>query len=132
FGGRDGALGLRARKSQRFFAPDRFTCRRDRGNLPNMQGMRGGEKNSLDAGIRHCRRKLGGQFKAFGGGKIANELGLLADAAEDAQALAFALDRLDDIFSPSAKADYSSIDHGRRTEACVDGVSVGKIIGDAY
>jgi len=77
-----------------------------------MQGMRGGEKNSSHAGIGHCRLELGGQFKAFGSGKIANEFGLLADAADDAQALAFALHRLDDIFSPSAKADYGGIDHG--------------------
>ena len=92
-----------------------------------MQGMRGGEKNGPHAGIGHSLLELGRQFEAFGRRKIANQLGLLADPADDAQAPAFALDRLDDIFSPSAKADHGGIDHG-----CANGLAGRKLMGGAY
>src|SRR4029077_598875 len=98
-----------------------------RRNLSDMQGMRGGEKNGAHAGIGHGRLELGRQFKAFGRRKISNQLGLLAEPANDAQAPAFALGCLDDIFSPSAKADHGGIDHG-----CANGLAGRKLRGGAY
>jgi hypothetical protein len=59
---------------------------------------------------------FGGQFEAPGRGEFANQLGLSADSANEAQALAFALHRLDDIFSPSAKADYGGIYHRQKND----------------
>src|SRR5262245_48983188 len=47
----DGALGLSACESKRFFAPDRLARRSDRGNLSHMQGMRSCEKDSLHARV---------------------------------------------------------------------------------
>jgi hypothetical protein len=93
--------------------------------------MRCRKENGPHAWIGHGCLELGRQFKAFGSGKIANEFGLLADAADDPQAVAFALDRLDDIFSPSAKADHGGIDH-RRMDGFGSGLAGWKLIGNAY
>ena len=74
--------------------------------------MRGREENRLYTWIRDGLFEFRGQFEVFGRREIAHQLRLLADPADKPQALAFALHRLDDIFSPSAKADYGGIDHG--------------------
>ncbi|HET9176305.1 MAG TPA: hypothetical protein VFN84_08095, partial [Pseudolabrys sp.] len=54
-------------------------------------------------------------FEALGGREFAHQHGLFADSANEAQALAFALHRLDDVFSPSAKTDYGGIYHGQKS-----------------
>jgi hypothetical protein len=81
-------------------------------NLPKVKGMRCSQKDRLHTGIGHNLFEFSGQFKAVSGRKIAHQLGLLADSADEAQAIAFALNSLDDIFSPSAEADHSSVYHG--------------------
>ena len=64
FAGRDGAFGFSASESERLFAPDRLAGCGDRGNLPDMQGMRGCEKNRLHAGIGNGLFEFGRQFEA--------------------------------------------------------------------
>ena len=54
--------------------------------------------------------------KPFGNRKFTRKFRLFGDATDDPQASAFALYGFDNIFSPSAKTDDSSIDHGRVEE----------------
>src|SRR5262245_2389113 len=110
--GRDSSLGFDACKRQRLLAPDRLADFGHGANLPKVKGMRCSQKDRLHTGIGHNLFEFSGQFKALSGRKIAHQLGLLADSADEAQAIAFALNSLDDIFSPSAEADHSSVYHG--------------------
>ena len=73
--------------------------------------MRGRKENRLNARIGNGLLEIRRQFEALAGCEIADQFGLFAYAADKSQALAFALDRLDDIFSPAAETDYGGIDH---------------------
>ena len=112
FTGHNGAFGFSAGQREGLFAPDRLAGRRDGRNLPNMQRVRGCKKDRLNAGIGDGFFEFGRQFEAFGGGEIANQFWLLAHAADKSQAVAFALNRIDDIFSPASETDYGGVDHG--------------------
>jgi hypothetical protein len=109
-GNRDRRLG--ARQGQRLFRPDRLAGGGDLGNLLDMQRMRRGEKNRLHAGVGDGRVKVARQLEALGGGEIADPIGLHADAADEAQALALALRRFDDVLAPASEADNGGVDHG--------------------
>src|SRR5262249_58905136 len=76
-----------------------------------MPGIRGLAENGPHAGIPHRLFEFSGQFEALGRREITHQIGLLPDSADEEQALAFALHRFDDIFSPSAEADYGGVDH---------------------
>jgi len=73
--------------------------------------MRCREENGPHAGIAHRLLEFSGQFETLGRREITHQIGLLTDSTDEAQALAFALHRFDDIFSPSAEADYGGVDH---------------------
>ena len=73
--------------------------------------MRRRQEHRLDARVGDGFLEIGRQFEALGGCEIAHELGLLADAADDAQALAFALHGFDDALAPAAKADHRGVNH---------------------
>jgi hypothetical protein len=106
-----GSFGFSAGQREGLFAPDRLAGGRDSGNLSNMQRVRGCKKDRLNARIGNGVLEFGRQFEAFGGGEIADQFRLLAHAADKAQALAFALNRIDDIFPPASETDYGGIDH---------------------
>ena len=73
------------------------------------------QKDRLHTRVGERLFEFGRQFEALGRREIAHQFGLLADSANEAQALALALHRLDDVFSPPAKADYSGIYHMQET-----------------
>ena len=125
--GGDSTFGLGSAERQWFLAPYRFARRRYRAYLRDVQGMRRCQKNRLHARVGDGFFKFSGQFEALGGREFAHQLWLFADSANEAQALAFALHRLDDVFSPSAKADYSGIYHGQKSDWARQ-----DIIDDAY
>src|SRR5262245_291863 len=114
--GGDSTFGIGSAKRQWFLAPYRFACRRHRAYLRDVQGMRRSQKNRLHARVGDGFFEFSGQFEALGGREFAHQFGLLADSANEAQALAFALHRLNDVFSPSAKADYGGIYHGQKND----------------
>jgi hypothetical protein len=116
FRGLDGAFSFSARERKRLLAPDWLAGRSDRGDLSHMKGMRSCEKDCLHAGVSDRFFEPGRYFERFGGREIADQVGLLTDAADEPQALAFALYRLDDVFSPPAEADDRCIDHERVVE----------------
>ncbi len=109
--GGNGALGFGTGERERLLAPHRLAGRRHGGNLSDVQRVRGCEKNRLNTGIGNGLLELRGQFEALGRREIADQFRLFAHAADKPQALAFALNRIDDIFSPAAEADYGGIDH---------------------
>ena len=111
---RDSPFSIGAAKRQWLLAPYRFACLRYRAYLRDVQGMRCCQKNRLHARVRDRLFEFSRQFESLGRREFAHQLGLFADPANEAQALAFALHRLDDVFSPSAKADYGGIYHGRK------------------
>src|SRR5262245_2354808 len=111
---RDGTFGVDSAKRQWLLAPYRFACLRCHAYLRDVQGMRCCQKNRLHARVGDRLFEFGGQFESLGHREFAHQLGLFADSANEAQALAFALHRLDDVFSPAAKADYGGIYHGRK------------------
>jgi hypothetical protein len=111
FASRNGPFGFSASEGKRFFAPNRLAGGRRGGNLPNMQGVRRCKKNRLNAWIGNGLFEFGRQFEVLGGCEIADKFGLLAHTADKSQALAFALNRINDIFSPAAETDYCGIDH---------------------
>lgn len=120
--GTDRAFGLGARQCQGLFAPDRLAGRRDGGNLPNVQRMRSCKKHRLHARIGNCVFEFSRELEALGYRKFTRKLRLFGDATDDPQASAFALYGFDNIFSPSAKTDDSSIDHGRVEEFILEDV----------
>src|SRR5262249_9083482 len=67
------------------------------------------------AGVSDHLGKFGAEFEAVRSGKAGNALGFLAHAVNEAQALAFALYRVDDRFAPPSKTDNRGIDHERGT-----------------
>src|SRR5262245_5250665 len=112
----DGACGFSAREGKRLFAPDRLARRSDCGNLSHMQGMWCREKDGLHARVGDRVFELGRYLEALGGREITHQLGLLADTANEPQALAFALYRFNDVFSPPAEANDRCVDHEKADE----------------
>src|SRR5215475_13580505 len=112
----DSTFSIGPAKRQWLLTPNRFARRRHRAYLGDVQGMRRCQKNRLHARIGDGLFEFGGQFEALGRREFAHQLGLFANCANEAQALAFALHRLDDVFSPSAKTDYGGIYHGQKSD----------------
>jgi hypothetical protein len=82
-----------------------------------MQGMRRREENGLHLAVGDRICKFRRQLEALGGREIANQIRLLAHAADDMQALALALHRFDDRLAPASEADNGGVDHGWRRRA---------------
>ena len=82
------------------------------GNLLDMQRMRRRQEHRLHARVGDRLLEIGRQLEALGGGEIAHQIGLLADAADEAQALALALHGFDDVLAPASEADDGGVDHG--------------------
>ena len=64
-----------------------------------------------DARIGDRFVEVGRQLEALAGCEVRYLLGLLADAADDAQAAALALHGFDDALAPAAKADHGGVNH---------------------
>ena len=73
--------------------------------------MRRRQKHAPDARIGDRLVEIAREFEALAGCEIRDLLGLLADAADDAQAAALALHALDDALAPAAKADHGGVNH---------------------
>src|SRR5262245_56842164 len=73
--------------------------------------MRRRQHHGFHARVRDGVRELCRELEVMRLRKIADVVRLLAHAADEAQALALALGRLNDSLAPASKADDCSVDH---------------------
>src|SRR5579871_165253 len=104
--------GLGAGESKRLFAPHRLASCRDSGHLLDVEGVGRGEKNCVDVGIARRICKLGCQCELMLVSKVARPHGIAYHAADEANAVGFALHGRDKRLTPAPKAANGSSDHG--------------------
>ena len=96
---------------QRLLAPHRLARARDGLDLRHVQRMRRRQENRLHGGVGDGVGEVGGEAEAVLRGEGAHVVGLLADAVDEAQLLALALDGRHQRLSPASEPDDGGVDH---------------------
>ena len=109
------ALRLGAGQRQRLLAPDRLAGRGHFPDLLDVQGMRRRQQDRLHLWIGDRIVKLARQPETVARRQFARRLRFFADAMHDAQALALALDRIENGLAPAPQTDHGYLNH-----ACPD------------